>query len=56
MGVKRIRDRSVELRKGVSRRSRSAAGAEAARRPPLVQAILASASKPPTLRQADRAR
>ena len=48
MGVKRIRDRSVELRKGVSRRSRSAAGAEAARRPPLVQAIPASASKPPT--------
>ena len=48
MGVKRIRDRSVELRKGVSRRSRSAAGAEAARRPTLVQAIPASASKPPT--------
>src|SRR6188472_1939759 len=45
MGVKRIRDRSVELRKGVSRRGRSAAGSEAARRP---QAIPASASKPPT--------
>ncbi len=48
MGVKRIRDRSVEPRKGVSRRSRSAAGAEAARRPTLVQAIPASASKPTT--------
>ena len=30
MGVNRIRDRSVKLRKGVSRRSRSAAGAETA--------------------------